>query len=125
MTGAASGPAAPQAPRVIAVVATYNRRDLLLEALAAVYGQSRVTDAVIVVDNASTDASAAAVRATFPACHVAEVPRNTGGAGGFAYGIALALAEDADLIWLMDDDVAPEADALKEMLVARDGYQGP
>src|SRR5262249_42642203 len=53
-------------PRVIAVVVTYNRRELLLEALAAVQAQSRAPDAVIVVDNASTDDSAAAVRARFP-----------------------------------------------------------
>ena len=44
------------------------------------------------VDNASTDDSAAAVRAQFPAVRLAELTRNTGGAGGFAYGMALALA---------------------------------
>ena len=48
-------------PRVTAVVVTYNRRQLLLEALAAVHAQSRAPDAVIVVDNASTDDTAAAV----------------------------------------------------------------
>ena len=45
-------------PRVVAVVVTYNRRDLLLEALTAVLGQTRAPDAVIVVDNASTDGTA-------------------------------------------------------------------
>ena len=54
-------------PRVTAVVVTYNRRDLLLESLAAVLAQDRAPDAVIVVDNASGDGTAAAVRAKFPA----------------------------------------------------------
>ncbi|HEY7014396.1 MAG TPA: glycosyltransferase, partial [Streptosporangiaceae bacterium] len=45
-------------PRVAAVVVTYNRRELLLESLAAVTSQTRPPDAVIVVDNASTDGSA-------------------------------------------------------------------
>ena len=82
--------------------------------------QSRAPDAVIVVDNASADGTAAAVRARFPSARLAELPRNTGGAGGFAYGMALALADAADLIWLMDDDTVPEPDALRAMLQARE-----
>ena len=107
-------------PRVTAVVVTYNRRDLLLESLAAVHGQGRAPDAVIVVDNASEDGTAAAVRDAFPAVRLAELRRNSGGAGGFAGGIALALAENADLIWLMDDDTVPEPGALGALLAARD-----
>ena len=95
--GSLSGPGPGDGPRwtslgVIAVVVTYNRRDLLLEALAAVSAQTRAPDAVIVVDNASSDGTAAAVRAKFPAAQLAELTRNSGGAGGFAYGIAQALA---------------------------------
>jgi GT2 family glycosyltransferase len=113
------------APRVAAVVVTYNRRDMLLEALAAVHAQSRAPDAVIVVDNASADGTAAAVRAQFPAAHLAELRRNYGGAGGFAYGMRLALAEAADLIWLMDDDTVPEPDALRALLAAREAHPAP
>ena len=108
------------APAVTAVVVTYNRRDLLLESLAAVLAQDRAPDAVIVVDNASEDGTPAAVRDAFPAVRLAELRRNSGGAGGFAGGIALALAEDADLIWLMDDDTVPEPGALNALLGARD-----
>jgi rhamnopyranosyl-N-acetylglucosaminyl-diphospho-decaprenol beta-1,3/1,4-galactofuranosyltransferase len=52
--------------KVAAVVVTYNRRDLLLESLAAVLAQSRAPDSVIVVDNASEDGTADAVRKAFP-----------------------------------------------------------
>ena len=107
-------------PRVAAVVVTYNRRDLLLESLAAVLGQTRAPDKVIVVDNASEDGTAAAVRGQFPSVHLAELRRNSGGAGGFAGGMALALADGADLIWLMDDDTVPEPGALSALLGARD-----
>ena len=124
MAGAAGPTASQPPPRVIAVVVTYNRRDLLLEALAAVHAQTRAPDAVIVVDNASTDGTAEAVRAKFPAVHLAELTRNTGGAGGFAYGMARALDGGADLIWLMDDDTVPEPGALDAMLAARGRYPG-
>ena len=111
-------------PRVMAVVVTYNRRELLLEALGAVYAQGREADGVIVVDNASSDGTAAAVRASFPAAHLAELDANYGGAGGFAYGMALALARGADLIWVMDDDTVPAPGALEALLQARRDYPG-
>jgi rhamnopyranosyl-N-acetylglucosaminyl-diphospho-decaprenol beta-1,3/1,4-galactofuranosyltransferase len=111
-------------PRVAAVVVTYNRRQLLLESLAAVAAQTRPADQVIVVDNASTDESAAAVREQFPDVVLERLARNTGGAGGFAFGMALALAGDADLIWLMDDDTVPEPGALAALLAARDRHPG-
>jgi rhamnopyranosyl-N-acetylglucosaminyl-diphospho-decaprenol beta-1,3/1,4-galactofuranosyltransferase len=107
-------------PRVIAVVVTWNRRDLLLESLAAVLAQTRPPDTVIAVDNASTDGTPDAVRAGFPAVRLATLAKNTGGAGGFAYGLALALADGADLVWLMDDDTVPEPGALRALLDARD-----
>ncbi len=111
-------------PRVIAVVVTYNRRDLLTESLSAVLAQSRAPDAVIVMDNASTDGTAEMVAARFPSVRLAVARRNTGGAGGFAYGLALALAEAADLVWLMDDDTVPEPGALRAMLGARALHPG-
>jgi GT2 family glycosyltransferase len=50
--------------------------------------------------------------------------QNTGGAGGFAAGIGIALADGADLIWLMDDDTVPEPGALDELIAARRQYPG-
>jgi rhamnopyranosyl-N-acetylglucosaminyl-diphospho-decaprenol beta-1,3/1,4-galactofuranosyltransferase len=114
-----------QPPRVAAVVVTYNRRDLLLEALAAIQAQTRAPAGVIVVDNASTDGTADAVRAKFPAVHLAELASNYGGAGGFAYGMSLALAGGADLIWLMDDDTVPEPGALAALMAARERHPAP
>ena len=105
-----------------AVVVTCNRRQLLLEALAAVHAQRWAPDEVIVVDNASADGTAAAVRRHYPSVRLAELARNTGGAGGFAYGTALALAGGAGLIWYMDDDTVPGPGALRELLAARERY---
>jgi rhamnopyranosyl-N-acetylglucosaminyl-diphospho-decaprenol beta-1,3/1,4-galactofuranosyltransferase len=119
------GAARRDPPAVTAVVVTHNRRRLLLEALAAVYAQSRTPDAVIVVDNASTDGTAAAVRAHYPAAVLAGLARNTGGAGGFACGMALALADGADLVWLMDDDTVPGPGALGALLKARERHPAP
>ncbi|CAQ00755.1 glycosyltransferase [Clavibacter sepedonicus] len=107
-------------PRVVAVVVAYNRRELVMETLGALGRQSRQPDAVVVVDNASTDGSADAVAAAFPDANLTRLARNTGGAGGFAVGIERALhAHEADLVWLMDDDTVPDPGALAALLRAR------
>ncbi|HET6877163.1 MAG TPA: glycosyltransferase [Jatrophihabitans sp.] len=122
MTGATAATGA--APRVVAVIVTYNRRELLLEALAALQAQSRPPDAVVVVDNASDDGTADAVREQYGEVRLVRLPTNTGGAGGFAAGLAIALDDGADLVWLMDDDTIPHPPALGELLRAREGYPG-
>ncbi|GAA4518903.1 glycosyltransferase [Actinoallomurus oryzae] len=98
------------------MVVTYERRDLLARALAAIGAQTRPPDAVIVVDNASTDGTAELVRSRFPAADLLVLPYNTGGAGGFAAGIARALELGATALWLMDDDTLPRPEALEELL---------
>lgn len=112
--------------RIAAVVVAYDRRDLLVEALDALAAQSRPLDDVVVVDNASHDDSAVVAAEHPVGAEVLELPRNTGGAGGFAVGIAHAVeALGADLVWLMDDDTIPTPTALAELLAARDAYPGP
>lgn len=109
--------------RVVAVLVTWNRRSLLLESLAAVAGQSAQPAAVVVVDNASTDGTAEAVRSCASSVPVdlVELTTNIGGAGGFAVGIERAVSRHApDYVWLLDDDTVPEPTALAELLaVAR------
>ncbi|MPZ60760.1 MAG: glycosyltransferase [Propionibacteriales bacterium] len=110
--------------RVVAVVVTWNRRDLLEESLEALEKQHRPPDRVVVVDNCSTDGTADMVRERHPHVDLVTLATNTGGAGGFAVGIRHALAADADLLWLMDDDTVPEPSALEAAIEAYDGYPG-
>ena len=107
--------------RISAVVVAYNRRELLLEALAALAGQSRALDSIVVVDNASTDGSSEAAESAFPGVDIVRLARNTGGAGGFAVGIERAITtHEADLVWIMDDDTIPSPTALAALLEVRD-----
>ena len=101
--------------RVVAVVVTWNRRALLQQSLAAVLGQTHAPAAVVVVDNASTDGTGDDL-AGRDDLDLVSLHRNTGGAGGFAAGIAQALTHDPDLVWLLDDDTVPEPGALAELV---------
>jgi rhamnopyranosyl-N-acetylglucosaminyl-diphospho-decaprenol beta-1,3/1,4-galactofuranosyltransferase len=106
--------------KVVVVVVAFNRRELLLECLSALASQTRPPDAVLVLDNASTDGTAEAVRSGHPEVTLVELDRNTGGAGGFTAGLAEAVGPlGADLVWLMDDDTVPTETALAELLAAR------
>ncbi len=101
----AATPAAGE--RVVAVVVTRHRRELLAESLAAIAAQTRRVDHVVVVDNGPDDSAADVVAASgLPATHLPS-GRNLGGAGGFAYGMLHALAMGADWIWCADDDGRP------------------
>lgn len=119
-------PPAPQAgSRVVAVVVAYNRRALLTETLTALAAQTLQASSVVVVDNASTDGSGDLVAERFPWARLVRLDRNTGGAGGFAAGLAIALTEsDPDWVWLMDDDTVPTPSALAELVLAANATPG-
>jgi rhamnopyranosyl-N-acetylglucosaminyl-diphospho-decaprenol beta-1,3/1,4-galactofuranosyltransferase len=105
---------------VAVVVVTYNRADLLVGMLDGLAALERRPDAVVVVDNASTDhtAQVLAARDDLP-LQVVTSAENLGGAGGFHLGVRTAVAQGFDRVWLMDDDVVPAPDCLT-VLMAQD-----
>lgn len=111
--------------RVVAVVVAWNRENLLRRTLDGLAAQVRPADAVIVVDNASTDQSGRVATAHPVVTEVVTMPRNTGGAGGFTAGIARAIEQHAaELVWLMDDDTEPSPTALDALVSALARYPG-
>ena len=105
--------------KIYAVVLSYKRKDLLKRCLEGISAQSRPCDGIIVVDNASGDGPLEMLlQLPLPALSVYELSRNTGASGGFSAGFRIAYQQGADLIWMMDDDVIPEPDALQRLLDA-------
>jgi glycosyltransferase involved in cell wall biosynthesis len=105
-------------PESIAVViVTHNRADLLERMLDGLRSQTRQPDAVIVIDNVSTDDTRAVLdgRTDLP-LHVTTTASNLGGAGGFHVGMRAAYDAGWDRIWLMDDDVVPDPDCLAALM---------
>jgi rhamnopyranosyl-N-acetylglucosaminyl-diphospho-decaprenol beta-1,3/1,4-galactofuranosyltransferase len=101
---------AEQTEKVVAVVVTHRRVELLTRSLASVCSQRRAPDHLIVVDNDDDPRVADVVAATpVPSTYVGSA-RNLGGAGGFALGMLHALTLGADWVWLADDDGCPADD---------------
>ena len=101
---------------VAVVVVTYNRADLLVGMLDGLAALERRPDAVIVVDNASTDHTQEVLRRDDLPLQVLTSPDNVGGAGGFHLGVRTAHEQGFDRIWIMDDDVVPAPDCLSVLM---------
>ena len=100
--------------KIIAVVVTYNRLELLKRTISCLRGQSRPLDELLVVNNGSTDGTSDWLDTQQGLYAITQT--NTGGSGGFHTGIRVAFLRQADWIWCMDDDVFPRADCLERLL---------
>lgn len=104
---------------IAVVVVTYNRKKLLIECLDAILAGTRLPDKIILVDNGSIDNTPEFLKEegylkNSPIDYI-RLPENTGGAGGFYAGVKYGYEAGYDWLWLMDDDAAPEADALEKL----------
>ncbi len=111
---------------VVAVIVTWNRRDLLTRCVDAVLDQTHRPARVVVIDNASDDGTEHLLTdryAALPGVEVVRTQTNIGGAGGFALGLSRALDGDGETAWLLDDDTVPTREALAALVGARAAYR--
>ena len=128
--------------KICSIIVTFNRRELLARCARAVMGQTCRPDALIIVDNASTDSTfeylcgeGIIADATLQTEVMMEsvndgmrviyyrMPVNKGGAGGFHKGLELAhRMNEFDAFWMMDDDGYPSPECLEKQLAYLDQY---
>lgn len=121
---------------VTACIVTYNRKQDLMRCVSAVLSQSWSVNALLIVDNASTDGTLdELVELLDPGCltkyslfdtviqfgnsnvFLLRMNENTGGSGGFH--AALKYSEkflNGDYYWLMDDDGYPSPECLNHLV---------
>ena len=109
-----------EAPMVEVIIVTWNkRRDVtrLLEQLKDInYPDDRLE--IVVVDNNSFDGTVRAIETSYPSVKLIRNPENLGGAGGFNTGMRWVLENrsDAEYMWLLDNDILVDPNALKELV---------
>jgi rhamnopyranosyl-N-acetylglucosaminyl-diphospho-decaprenol beta-1,3/1,4-galactofuranosyltransferase len=107
---------------VVAVFVTMDRCEIAETCLARLKAQTLRPERIIVIDNASSDATEAML-------HKANVEsdgwienislgENLGNAGGIQIAMDLAFARGFKSVWILDDDSWPEPEALSRLMAA-------
>jgi hypothetical protein len=92
-------------PFVSIVILNWNNAEDTLACLGSVAALDYPAARVIVVDNGSTDDSAARIRAAYPDVELIETGENLGYAGGNNVGVRHALAQGAEYVCILNNDV--------------------
>jgi len=99
----------------LAVIVTYNRRELLGRCIDHLQAQTCAPDSILVINNASSDGTVEMLQSRGIAFITQE---NVGPAAGWYRGIQHAVEHGFEAVWLMDDDGFPDAGALAALEAA-------
>jgi GT2 family glycosyltransferase len=105
-------------PLVYVVILTWNHLEDTLACLETVQRLTYPCYRLLVVDNASTDGTPAAIAARFPAVEVIVNAANLGYAAGNNVGLQRALEAGADYVLLLNNDTLAAPDMLDELVAA-------
>ncbi len=103
--------------RAAVAILNWNGEKFLKQFLPIVVQHSRHIADVVVIDNASTDASLEFVRAHFPEVIIVELPVNYGFAGGYNHGL---IALKHEIFVLLNSDVEVTANWIEPVLAYMD-----
>lgn len=95
------------------IILSYNTNDLLKSCLDSLFTHLPKNTEVIVVDNASTDQSAAMVKKNFPNISLIENAKNVGFASGINIGVGKARGK---YVLLLNSDAMVQDDSLTDMI---------
>src|SRR5579872_5843484 len=98
--------------RILAHIHTFNDADIIDRTIASVEAQTCAVDEIIVVDNASKDATLE--QPLVKHATVLRQAENGGTSGAVHNGMRYALDRGYDWIWVFDADSTPEPAALEK-----------
>ena len=109
------------APLISIIIVNWNGRHLLSRCLKSISNQTYTNFEIILVDNGSSDGSAAYIAATFPEVHLLCLPENRGFTGGNNEGFQLS---SGAYIVLLNNDATLKEDWLELMVSAMESDPG-
>jgi GT2 family glycosyltransferase len=117
-------------PRVCTLILNTNRRADTLACLASLAASTYPNNQLVVLDNASTDGSAEAIGAAYPAVQVLPLAENLGYAGNNNVGLQFALDQGVDYALVLNEDTALAPDCVAALVAAAEadpqvGLAGP
>ena len=107
-----------QCPLVIISVLNWNGGEKTIRCLDSLKMLTYERFKIVVVDNASTDGSVERLRQAHPDIEVIRSSENLGYAAGNELAVKRALAADADLLWIVNNDATVHPDSLTQLVSA-------
>jgi GT2 family glycosyltransferase len=104
------------APAVGIVVVNFNGGGLVLDAVGSALAQSLPPRRVLVMDNASSDGSAAAIAGTYPGVELVRLGRNAGFAA--ANNVGIEMLDDCEFVALLNPDAFADFSWLESLVTA-------
>lgn len=104
--------------KVICCVASYNRKNLLLKCIDALYSQTYQIESILIFDN-NSDFDIYELfenKKKYPNIKIIKSTSNIGSSGAFNSLTKFAIQTDIDFVWYLDDDVAPANNCLEELV---------
>lgn len=112
-------------PSVLAVLVVKDGEDWLRDCLSALARQTHPRIGVVAVDNASTDGSRDILLRALGSGRVISLPRNRGFAAAVrAAALELEVAQEADYLLFLHDDVVLAEDAVERLVEAAEAIEG-
>lgn len=110
----------------VAVVVTYNRKELLKECIDSLLSQKNAFCDILIIDNHSTDGTKESLQDYIENNSImyCDTGKNLGGAGGFNEGIKRGTILGYKYLWIMDDDCIPTETALSNLKDADNQLNG-
>lgn len=102
--------------RVVVALVNFNGYESTCEAVDSLLPHLGPDDALVVVDNASTDGSASRLVQRYPAVRTIALERNRGYPGGCNAAIDFALQEGAPFVVLANNDIRFAPDAIDKLV---------
>ena len=100
------------------VVLTYNGLEDTRKCLGSLASHAQRGYPVVLVDNGSTDNTAAIVAVEFPWAHVVRIEQNAGPSVGYNRGIQYALEQSAQFVLLLNNDTTVSPQLADRLLAA-------
>lgn len=97
---------------ICTAIVTYNRLDLLKDAISSIKSQLEPTD-IVVINNGSTDGTKEYLEKIEGVKIINQ--DNCGGAGGFFTALKFITENGYEFAWIMDDDIVAYPDTLKNL----------
>lgn len=100
------------------IVLNYKKPLLTVECLRSLKAQTYPDFEILVIDNASNDASIDIFQSEFPELRIIETPFNRGYAGGNNIGISTFINEGKEFLWVLNNDTVVPPETLQQMVDA-------